>query len=79
MQENGTLLVPDVPTVPYITGDGVGVEITPSMQAVVDAAVQKAYGGATSNGKKFWPESVHSTLSVHGCPTKRWQHLMNIW
>ena len=42
MQENGTLLVPDVPTVPYITGDGVGVEITPSMQAVVDAAVQKA-------------------------------------
>ena len=45
MQENGTLLVPDVPTVPYITGDGVGAEITPSMQAVVDAAVQKAYGG----------------------------------
>ena len=32
-------------TVPFITGDGVGVEITPSMQAIVNAAVQKAYSG----------------------------------
>ena len=38
MQTDGTLLVPDVPTVPYITGDGVGAEVTPAMQAVVDAA-----------------------------------------
>ena len=45
MKADGTLLVPDVPTVPYITGDGVGAEVTPSMQAVVNAAVQKAYGG----------------------------------
>lgn len=45
-QTNGDLLIPDVPTVPFITGDGVGGEITPSMQAIVDAAVQKAYGGA---------------------------------
>lgn len=44
IQTDGTLLVPDVPTVPFITGDGVGVEVTPSMQAVVDAAVHKAYG-----------------------------------
>ena len=28
MQTDGTLLVPDVPTVPYITGDGVGAEVT---------------------------------------------------
>lgn len=42
---NGELLVPDVPTVPFITGDGVGVEITPAMQSVVDAAVRKVYGG----------------------------------
>ena len=27
MQTDGTLLVPDVPTVPYITGDGVGAEV----------------------------------------------------
>lgn len=42
---NGELRVPDMPTVPYITGDGVGVEITPAMQAIVDAAIAKAYGG----------------------------------
>ncbi len=42
---NGTLLVPNNPTVPYIEGDGVGAEITPVMQAVVDASVDKAYNG----------------------------------
>ena len=36
-------------TVPFITGDGVGVEITPSMQAIVTAAVQKAYSGQRQN------------------------------
>lgn len=36
--------IKDEKTVPYITGDGVGVEITPSMQAIVNAAVKKAYG-----------------------------------
>ena len=38
-QQNGVLSVPDVPTIPFITGDGVGAEITPAMQAIVDAAV----------------------------------------
>lgn len=41
----GKLIVPDTLTVPYITGDGVGVEIMPVCQTVVDAAVEKAYGG----------------------------------
>ena len=31
-------------TVPFISGDGVGAEVTPSMQAVVNAAVKKSYG-----------------------------------
>lgn len=44
-QENGRLLVPDVPTIPFITGDGVGAEITPAMQAIVNAAVDLSYGG----------------------------------
>lgn len=44
MQTDGTLTVPDVPVIPFITGDGVGAEVTPSMQAVVNAAVRKAYG-----------------------------------
>jgi isocitrate dehydrogenase len=38
--------VPDNPIVPFIEGDGIGIDITPVMQAVVDAAVEKAYGGA---------------------------------
>lgn len=44
-QLDGTLSVPDIPTVPFITGDGVGEEITPAMRAIVNAAVDSSYGG----------------------------------
>jgi isocitrate dehydrogenase len=40
-----SLVVPDQPIIPYIEGDGTGVDITPVMIKVVDAAVAKAYGG----------------------------------
>lgn len=40
-----TLNVPDHPIIPYIEGDGTGVDITPAMRHVVDAAVAKAYAG----------------------------------
>jgi isocitrate dehydrogenase len=40
-----SLSVPDNPIIPYIEGDGTGVDITPVMLKVVDAAVKKAYGG----------------------------------
>jgi len=40
-----SLAVPDNPIIPYIEGDGTGVDITPVMLKVVDAAVSKAYGG----------------------------------
>jgi isocitrate dehydrogenase len=40
-----SLAVPDRPIIPYIEGDGTGVDITPVMLKVVDAAVEKAYGG----------------------------------
>jgi isocitrate dehydrogenase len=40
-----TINVPDQPILPYIEGDGTGVDITPVMIKVVDAAVKKAYGG----------------------------------
>lgn len=43
--DNGVLNVPDNPIVTYIEGDGIGVDITPVMHRVVDAAVEKAYGG----------------------------------
>jgi len=41
----GRLNVPDRPIIPYIRGDGIGQDITPVMLKVVDAAVEKAYGG----------------------------------
>ncbi len=40
-----SLNVPDRPIIPFIEGDGTGVDITPAMRAVLDAAVAKAYGG----------------------------------
>jgi isocitrate dehydrogenase len=40
-----SLNVSDTPIIPYIEGDGVGVDVTPVMIKVVDAAVEKAYGG----------------------------------
>ncbi len=42
---DGTLSVPSDPIIHYIEGDGIGVDITPVMIRVVDAAVHKAYSG----------------------------------
>jgi isocitrate dehydrogenase len=41
---DGTLNVPDRPIIPYIEGDGIGIDVTPVMLRVTNAAVQKAYG-----------------------------------
>ncbi|EQA4190725.1 NADP-dependent isocitrate dehydrogenase [Providencia stuartii] len=41
----GKLNVPNNPIIPYIEGDGIGVDVTPAMLKVVDAAVKKAYNG----------------------------------
>ena len=45
--------VPDNPIIAFIEGDGIGRDITPVMQAVVDGAVEQAYGGAR---KIYWLE-----------------------
>ncbi|HRD34020.1 MAG TPA: NADP-dependent isocitrate dehydrogenase [Rhodocyclaceae bacterium] len=45
--------VPDNPIIPFIEGDGIGIDITPVMIKVIDAAVAKAYGGAR---KIHWME-----------------------
>jgi isocitrate dehydrogenase len=45
---SGKLIVPDQVTIPFIEGDGVGKEITPVTQYVVDEAVKKAYKGKRS-------------------------------
>jgi isocitrate dehydrogenase len=42
---DASLNVPDRPIIPFIEGDGTGVDITPVMRRVLDAAVAKAYGG----------------------------------
>ncbi|TPH12904.1 NADP-dependent isocitrate dehydrogenase [Litorilituus lipolyticus] len=42
---NGKLSVPNNPIIPFIEGDGIGIDVTPPMIKVVDAAVNKAYGG----------------------------------
>lgn len=43
--QNGTLHVPSHPTIPYIEGDGIGVDIWPATRRIVDAAVAACYGG----------------------------------
>lgn len=42
---NGVLNVPNNPTIPFIEGDGIGVDIWPAAQKVMDSAVKKAYNG----------------------------------
>lgn len=43
--ENGQPIVPDDPIIPFIRGDGTGVDIWPATEKVINAAVEKAYGG----------------------------------
>lgn len=42
---DGKPIVPDDPIIPFIRGDGTGVDIWPATEKVIDAAVEKAYGG----------------------------------
>ncbi len=56
-----TLDVPDQPVIPYLEGDGIGVDITPVMKNVVDAAVAKCYGGKR---KIAWMEVYAGEKSV---------------
>jgi len=48
LAEDGSLNVPDHPIIPFIEGDGIGIDITPVMRQVVDAAVRRCYGDARS-------------------------------
>jgi isocitrate dehydrogenase len=62
---DNSLNVPDRPIIPFIEGDGIGVDITPPMKRVVDAAVEKAYGGKRSIA---WMEvyAGEKSLKVYG-------------
>ena len=45
LNNDGSLNVPNDPIIPFIEGDGIGIDITPAMLNVVDSAVAKSYGG----------------------------------
>ena len=48
--EDNSLNVPNNPIIPYIEGDGIGVDISPVMIDVVDAAVERGLVGVDLNG-----------------------------
>ena len=50
---NGKMVVPDNPVIPFVEGDGTGVDITPAMKMVLNAAVEKAFQGRK---KILWME-----------------------
>ena len=58
---DGKMQVPDQPIIPFIEGDGIGVDITPVMKSVVDAVVEKTYGGKR---KIVWMEVYAGQKSV---------------
>lgn len=45
VNDDFSLTVPNTPIIPFIEGDGIGADITGPMQQIIDAAVEKAYGG----------------------------------
>lgn len=59
---DNTLSVPNNPIIPFIEGDGIGVDITPPMIKVVDAAVNKAYAGSR---KISWMEVYAGEKAVN--------------
>ena len=69
VNKNHSLNVPNQPIIPFIIGDGIGVDVTPVMQTVVDAAVQKAYG----NQRKIrWMEIYAGEKAVKVYGDNQW-------
>ncbi|MDA8018814.1 MAG: isocitrate dehydrogenase (NADP(+)) [Thermoanaerobaculia bacterium] len=82
--ENGKLSIPDRPIVPFIEGDGIGPDIWVATQRVLDAAVEKAYGGGKSiawmevlagekaqeNVGEWLPEDTFDAIRTFRCSIK---------
>lgn len=66
---DNSLNVPDNPIIPFIEGDGIGIDITPPMIKVVDAAVNKAYGGKR---KISWMEVFAGEKSTNVYDKNTW-------
>ena len=76
--KDGEPIVPDNPIIPFIRGDGTGVDIWPAAQKVFDAAVHTAYGDK-SVGLKFTRvmKLVRSTALISICPKTRCKRFKN--
>jgi len=66
---DGSLNVPDNPIIPFIVGDGIGVDVTPVMKEVVDHAVEKAYRGKS---KIIWMEIYAGEKAFNLYEEKTW-------
>lgn len=64
-----SLNVPSEPIIPFIEGDGVGIDTTPVMMKVVDAAVKKAYGGKK---KIHWMEVYAGEKATQVYDSETW-------
>ncbi|HEY8507445.1 MAG TPA: NADP-dependent isocitrate dehydrogenase [Steroidobacteraceae bacterium] len=64
---DASINVPDRPIIPFIEGDGIGIDVTPVMLKVVDAAVSKAYG---TKRRIMWMEvySGDKAVKIYGTP-----------
>ena len=67
--DNGKLIVPANPIIPFIEGDGIGVDVTPPMIKVVNAAVEKSYGQAK---KIHWMEVYAGEKATQKYDSETW-------
>ncbi len=67
--ENGKLCVPNNPIIPFIEGDGIGIDVTPPMIKVVNAAVEKAY---KSERKVHWMEVYAGEKATQMYDSETW-------
>jgi len=86
LRKDGVLQVPNDPIIPFIEGDGIGADITPVAQSILDAAVSKAYGGerrivwkelyaggksVEKNGEGVWlPDETLEAIEEYGLAIK---------
>ena len=66
---DNSLNVPNNPIIPFIEGDGIGVDVTPAMKIAIDAAVQKAYNGER---KIHWMEVYAGEKATHVYDADTW-------
>lgn len=73
LDAKGALMVPDNPIIPFIEGDGIGVDVTPAMRTVIDAAVEKPMAANVKfRGWKSMPvvKQMRSMAKILGYPMK---------